>query len=218
MNLRRNSLSKMMGAFLFPLFCVAGLLFTSCEETAEVDEYAHWEERNAAFIQAVAQLAEQNADGKWLKIRSHKLNDTDREGNPVVWDVDDYIYCHIEKEGTGTVCPLLSDSISANYRGRLIPTDLEIEDFVAAIAQGIIPQGEVFDESYKGELNPALNIPKDFSVKGVITGWTTALIHMKEGDHWRVYIPYTLGYEDTDKGNIPAYSTLIFDINLVDVY
>ena len=204
---------------LISLLCITtfGCLFTSCEETAEVDEYAHWEERNDAFIQAVAQLAEQNADGQWLKLLSHKLNDTDREGNTVVWDADDYIYCHIEKEGTGTVRPLISDSVKVNYRGRLMPTDLELEDITKAIAQGTTLQGKVFDESYKGELNPLLNKPQHFSVKGVITGWTTALVHMNEGDHWRVYIPSSLGYEDTDKGNIPAYSALIFDINLVDV-
>lgn len=194
-----------------------GCLFASCEETAEVEEYANWEERNTALLKSVALLAEQNADGKWLKIRSHKLNETDREGNPVVWDVDDYIYCHIETEGTGTIRPLLSDSVLVNYRGRLMPTDLEVEDIAAVIAQGSTPQGKVFEESYKGELNPTFNRPKPFAVKGVITGWSTALMHMTKGDHWRIYIPYTLGYGDTDKGNIPASSTLIFDINLVDI-
>jgi FKBP-type peptidyl-prolyl cis-trans isomerase FklB len=35
------------------------------------------------------------------------------------------------------------------------------------------------------------------------------------GDIWRIYIPYTLGYGTSNSSTIPAYSTLIFDVNLV---
>ena len=56
-------------------------------------------------------------------------------------------------------------------------------------------------------------------------GWTTAMMQMKKGltrdkgDVWRIYVPATLGYEGrTDVSGIPAYSTLIFDLNLVDFY
>lgn len=204
MNLRRNSLSKMMGAFLFPLFCVAGLLFTSCEETAAVDEYANWEERNIAFIDSIAKVAEANADGKWLKILSFNLNETDKDGNVVEWDVDDYIYCHVEAEGTGTQHPLFTDSVEVNYRGRLIPTLS-------------YPDGYVFDQSYKGTLNPAVNVPATFGVGNVIVGWSTALQVMVAGDIWRVYIPASLAYGSGKQASIPAYSALIFDMNLVKI-
>jgi FKBP-type peptidyl-prolyl cis-trans isomerase FklB len=59
------------------------------------------------------------------------------------------------------------------------------------------------------------------SVNGTITGWATALMQMHIGDHWEIYVPYTLGYGTTNTNttagvtNIPAYSTLIFDIRLV---
>ena len=205
MNLRRNSLSKVMGAFLFPLFCVAGsLLFTSCEETAAVDEYPNWQERNTEFIDSIAKIADANADGKWLKIRSFKLNETDMEGNIVEWDVDDYIYCHIEAEGTGTRSPLFTDSVSVNYRGRLIPTLSH-------------PDGYVFDQSYKGALNPAINVPATFGVGNVIVGGSTTLQVMVPGDIWRVYIPAALAYGAKKQTEIPAYSALIFDMNLVQI-
>jgi FKBP-type peptidyl-prolyl cis-trans isomerase FklB len=200
-----QTLSKVMGAFLLPLFCVAGsLLFTSCEETAVVDEYANWQERNIAFIDSVAKVAEENADGKWLKILSFKLNDTNINGDIVEWDAEDYIYCHVESEGTGTRHPLFTDTVSVNYRGRLIPT-------------ASYPEGYVFDQSYKGALNPAINVPTQFSVGGVVVGWSTALQHMVTGDIWRVYIPAPLAYGSKKQSSIPAYSALVFDINLVKI-
>lgn len=57
----------------------------------------------------------------------------------------------------------------------------------------------------------------------VITGWTVALQNMREGDIYEVWIPQELAYganEKTDsKGvvTIPAYSTLIFQMEVVKV-
>ena len=181
--------------------CTLGSLFVSCEETAEVNEYANWQERNEAFIDSIAKVANDNADGKWMRILALGLDSIDITGNLVEHDTEDYIYCHIEKVGEGSEHPL--SIVSVNYRGRLIPTESH-------------PQGKVFDESYKGTLNPATNKPVEFSVDDVIEGWHTALVHMVKGDIWRVYIPASLGYGSSNKTDIPAYSTLIFDINLVD--
>ncbi|MDD3405598.1 MAG: hypothetical protein EOM76_03080 [Sphingobacteriia bacterium] len=61
------------------------------------------------------------------------------------------------------------------------------------------------------------------AVENVIPGWQEALGKMKQGSHWKIYVPYTLGYgtdgTETTIGTykIPPYSTLIFDIELVDV-
>ena len=191
---------------LISLLCIAtiGSLLTSCDDTAVVDEYANWTERNIAYIDSIAKVAEENADGKWLKILSFKLNETDKEGNTAEWDNEDYIYCHVESEGTGTRHPLFTDTVSVNYRGRLIPTTS-------------YPEGYVFDQSYKGALNPAINVPTQFNVGGVIVGWSTALQHMVIGDIWRVYIPADLAYGSSKQSNIPAYSALVFDINLVKI-
>ena len=50
----------------------------------------------------------------------------------------------------------------------------------------------------------------------MIPGFTTALLKMKKGDTWLVYIPYALAYGSSASGSVPAYSTLIFKMTLYD--
>ena len=94
--------------------------------------------------------------------------------------------------GSGAT-PKLTDKVTTHYRGTLV-------------------NGQEFDSSYKrGE-------PATFPVNGVIKGWTEALQLMKEGDKWRLYIPYDLAYGERGAGqDIPPYATLIFDIELIKV-
>ena len=193
-------------SIILPLGMVMGsLCLTSCEETAEVDEFANWKVRNTEFIDSIAAIAKANTDGKWMRILSFKLDDTDINGNPAEFDNEDYIYCQVIEKGTGSASPKFTDTVQVNYRGRLIPTLS-------------FPEGKVFDQSYKGELNPATAVPSKFSVGGVIVGWSTALQKMTTGDLWRVYIPADLAYGSSKQTDIPAYSTLIFDMNLVGFY
>lgn len=77
--------------------------------------------------------------------------------------------------------------------------------------EGTLISGEVFDSSYKrGQ-------PAEFPVGGVIAGWTEALQLMQEGAKWRLYIPSNLAYGERAAGSIPPHSTLIFDIELIQV-
>ncbi|MFT7245734.1 MAG: FKBP-type peptidyl-prolyl cis-trans isomerase [Candidatus Azotimanducaceae bacterium] len=97
----------------------------------------------------------------------------------------------IINSGAGST-PVHSDTVAAHYAGRLL-------------------DGSEFDSSYsRGE---PLTIP----VGGVIKGWTEALLMMKEGDKWTLFIPPELGYGERGAGPIPANSALIFDIELVEV-
>lgn len=96
------------------------------------------------------------------------------------------------KPGNGAT-PKLTDKVTTHYKGTLI-------------------NGQEFDSSYKR------NEPATFPVNGVIKGWTEALQMMKEGDTWRLYIPYDLAYGERGAGkDIPPYATLIFDIELIKV-
>ena len=95
-------------------------------------------------------------------------------------------------EGTGK-SPKATDTVRCHYEGTLL-------------------DGTVFDSSYKrGE-------PADFGLNQVIPGWTEGVQLMKEGAKYRFYIPYLLAYGERGAGaQIPPYSTLIFDVELIKV-
>ena len=85
-----------------------------------------------------------------------------------------------------------------------------IDDSVAVHYHGTLLDGQVFDSSReKGE-------PVSFPLRGVIPGWTEVLQLMQEGDIWKVSIPYKLAYPNGTR-NIPPGSTLMFEIELVEV-
>ena len=55
----------------------------------------------------------------------------------------------------------------------------------------------------------------EFTVgRNVIEGWSLAIQSMPVGSKWRIYLPYYLGYGSTAQKDVPAHSTLIFDIYL----
>ena len=61
------------------------------------------------------------------------------------------------------------------------------------------------------------NCPEAFRLCEVIEGWQLALQRMHVGDKWVIYIPYTMGYGNRTSGPIPAFSTLIFEVELLGV-
>lgn len=95
-------------------------------------------------------------------------------------------------EGNGKV-PSASDTVRVHYTGSL-------------------PDGTVFDSSVqRGQ-------PAEFPVNGVIKGWTEALTMMPVGSKWRLVIPHELAYGERGAGNaIPPFSTLVFEVELLDV-
>ncbi len=96
------------------------------------------------------------------------------------------------RQGDGQV-PQKTDKVRVHYEGRLI-------------------DGTVFDASSKHGTEPA-----SFRPDQVIRGWTEALTMMPVGSKWRLFIPQELGYGERQAGNIPPYSTLIFDVELVNI-
>ncbi|MEP8869692.1 FKBP-type peptidyl-prolyl cis-trans isomerase [Enterobacter hormaechei] len=97
----------------------------------------------------------------------------------------------VEKEGTGDA-PKDSDTVVVNYKGTLI-------------------DGKEFDNSYtRGE-------PLSFRLDGVIPGWTEGLKNIKKGGKIKLVIPPDLAYGKTGVPGIPANSTLVFDVELLDI-
>ena len=73
--------------------------------------------------------------------------------------------------------------------------------------------GEIFDSSIKR----GKPIEYIFGEKGFIPVWEEGISYMKEGCKAKLIIPSHLAYGDKKNGPIPAYSTLIFDIELLKV-
>lgn len=95
-------------------------------------------------------------------------------------------------EGTGSA-PTATNTVKVHYRGTLL-------------------NGKEFDSSYKR------NQPIEFPLNRVIPGWTEGLQLMKVGGKTRLTIPSHLAYGDQGNPSIPANSTLIFEVELLDVH
>tara|TARA_A100001391_G_scaffold126_1_gene253 strand:+ start:4666 stop:5331 length:666 start_codon:yes stop_codon:yes gene_type:complete len=51
-----------------------------------------------------------------------------------------------------------------------------------------------------------------------LKGWQQALMHMKEGEKWRLFIPPELAYGKAGlRGKVPPQSTMIYELQLVEV-
>ena len=183
-----------LAALLLPLG--AATACTESDDEEAENEYANWQARNEAFFATLADSLSRNA-AAWKKIKSYTKDENTAGVNT------DYIYAKVIAEGDGGASPLYSDTVRIAYRGRLIPS-------------ATYPQGYVFDQTFVGDYNIKTTAVYDAVASGFIDGFTTALQHMSRGDHWRVYIPHTLGYGTSATSSIPAYSVLVFDLVLID--
>ena len=95
------------------------------------------------------------------------------------------------KEGNGKR-PKATDRVTVHYTGKLI-------------------DGKTFDSSVDR------GTPLTFPLNQVIPGWTEGLQLMDEGSKYFLYVPYNLGYGTRDMGDIPAGSTLIFEVELLEI-
>jgi FKBP-type peptidyl-prolyl cis-trans isomerase len=101
---------------------------------------------------------------------------------------------YIEKvKGTGTRA-MAGKTVSVHYTGTLL-------------------NGTKFDSSRDR------NKPYDFVLGqgNVIKGWDEAIALMNVGGKATLIIPSSMGYGERSMGNIPPFSTLVFEVELMDV-
>ncbi len=111
------------------------------------------------------------------------------QNNPGVVTLPDGLQYKIITDGPGAT-PGPTDTVTVNYRGTLL-------------------DGTEFDSSFKrGQ-------PAKFPVNGVIHGWTEALLKMKVGSKWQLFIPAELAYGERSPSGIPPNSVLIFEVDLL---
>jgi len=132
--------------------------------------------------------AQQKAEAAAAEGRAFLVENAKREGVVVL---ESGLQYEVLTTGEGAK-PSREDSVRTHYHGTLI-------------------DGSVFDSSYqRGQ-------PAEFPVGGVIAGWTEALQLMNAGSKWRLYVPSELAYGAQGVGSIPPHSTLVFDVELLDV-
>lgn len=176
----------------------------SCQENEEAGEYENWEARNQHYVDSIANLANAGTDG-WTKMVAFNLVDSVERITP---DNNHFIYIQKIEKGDGTRNPEYNDSIRLHYLGRLIPSVS-------------YSQGYIFGKSYTTyTFNEKTDVPALIGVNSNVVGMVTAIMHMVEGDHWKVVVPNYLGYGDGSKSSnsLPKFSTLIFDMKLARIY
>ena len=93
--------------------------------------------------------------------------------------------------------------------------EVKAGDMITVNYSGTLLSGKKFDSSYDR------GIPFSFQLGtgGVIKGWDQGILGMKIGGKRKLVIPPDLAYGNQEMGNgvIPANSTLIFEIELLDV-
>lgn len=125
---------------------------------------------------------------------------------------------------------LLQDSIIREYKGKEGYTQTESGLIYRIITEGTGEKPKKTDNvrvKYTGKLHDGKVFdatdernggkPIDFPVGAVIQGWTEALQMMPVGSKWELIIPSQLAYGPRPMGDIPPYSVLFFDIELVDI-
>lgn len=83
-------------------------------------------------------------------------------------------------------------------------------NIITAHYSGYTINGKKFDSSRGGA-------PLAMRLSDLIEGWIIALGHMSVGDRWEIYLPASCGYGRFSQPGIPANSTLIFDIELLEI-
>ena len=203
--------------------CIFALASCSSDEDDTNAEYYNWQARNNTYFEEIYQKATDeinNGSDEWYKILGNSKNDVSNHAN--------YIVVHVLEQGKephkevingnkyvdadkGFVCPLGVDTCTITYRGNLMPSN----SYNTIASVDGIEVGYQFDTKWYGE---KLNIKEAIFTKmtpaSAVDGFHTALLYMHPGDRWRVFIPYSLGYNSSSSGSVQPYSTLIFDIYL----
>lgn len=169
------------------LLCV--LAVSSCKDDDNgTDEVEIWKVANEAAFQAKAN------DPSFTK-----LDALNNEGF--------IFYKELKKGDGGSV--YYTDTVSVYYKGCILMDSKGnmLTDFSNVLEDGYAFNENMFDNG----------TPVNFAVSSVVAGWQTALQYMKVGDRWEIWIPQQLGYGSSSQSTIPAYSTLVFDVEVLSI-
>jgi len=133
----------------------------------------------------------------------------------------------MSKTGLALLAVLVFVVIRCENKEIIMDNGLIIEDIIIGVGTtaekysiatvhytGKLQDGTVFDSSQRIGQEP---LRFTLGVGQVIDGWDQGIIGMKVGGQRKLKIPPELGYGSQDLGVIPPYSTLIFEVELLEV-
>ena len=162
--------------------------------------FAALEKKNNISTEDAASYVEVHAKAIQDKAMEAKYADNKAAG-------EKFLAENATKEGVKTTESGLQYKVIKEGKGA-IPTD---KDKVKVHYKGTLIDGTEFDSSYSRKE------PASFGVTGVIKGWTEALKMMPVGSKWELYIPQDLAYGSRNTGKIKPFSTLVFEVELIDI-
>lgn len=134
----------------------------------------------------------------YLLINGIKVEKLDQEGNPLT----------AQSQEINTVTETVTSEDIVIGTGE----EVKAGDTLKVHYVGTLTDGTKFDSSRdRGE-------PFEFTlgVGDVIAGWDQGLLGMKIGGIRKLTIPASLGYGEVEQPNIPANSTLIFEVEVLE--
>lgn len=184
------------------------LAFNACSETDNTtDEFPNWQAANEAYFDSVYNVAKANAT-QWQVLPSLSLAPEAVKNNT------DNVAVQVIETGAGSERAMQNDTVRVILQGRLK-------------ASPGYPEGKVFHQTYVGSDDKTTASASKIAVPKTVSGLQTALQQMPVGAKWRIYVPYQLGFGSaTGSGTVapsnvavqvPAYSTLIYTIELVEI-
>ncbi len=181
--------------YYLTLFCLLSFLLPSCGDDDENTIDTAWKNENEDAF--------------------NKIADDNSYSPATIPQGPGTIYYKELKKGNGTISPVYTSQVKVYYKGYLIDGTV----FDSRTEPGIPLEFRIDGNSFysKSPVSGGLVLVSGTSVVNAINGWKVALQNMKAGDKWQIYIPWTLAYGESGYSSIPGYSTLIFEIELVEV-
>jgi len=149
-------------------------------------------EMDAAIAEQRAALENQRQQQASVNLERSREFLEENRARDAVQATDSGLQYEVLSEGDGAK-PTASDTVVVHYEGSLV-------------------DGSVFDSSYERDT------PAELPLNGVIEGWQEGLQLMREGAHYKLYIPPQLGYGESGAGNrIGPNEALVFEVELLEI-
>ncbi|MDR0988118.1 MAG: FKBP-type peptidyl-prolyl cis-trans isomerase [Prevotellaceae bacterium] len=191
-------------------------LFTSCKEVEEPGKYDNWQARNQAYADSL----QREAGNNFVATEQQALNMSTNtlfaiQDMSVSTDVAKrYVYCKkISENNPSGIRPLYTSTVTLFYYGTFFTGEKFDGNFTGYSAA----EHGTLDPQEKEKAPTPFDSPNTWALTSLRPGMVAAMQYMRSGERWILYLPFESGYGSTEYGSIPAYSALVFDVQIEEV-